>query len=155
MKSGDWGSAWRTPLPERRVQSALRPRPVASVPCGCCKHFHQLDSLKQNFFSPSQFWRPEPQISFTGPKSKRQQGHGPSRGSGVSEPLPRLFGLLACARAPWLVASPPRCLRFFRLCQISLRLSLIRVLVISFKAHLNNPGHGRYLSYSYEDPFSK
>lgn len=74
----------------------------------------------------------------------------------MNDPLPCLFGLLACASIARRVPKPPAVhLLSFRPCQMSLSLSLIRALAISFRAHLNNPGQDRSLSYSYKDPFSK
>lgn len=77
---------------------------VYQFPVVAITNFHRLACLKQQKLILSQFWMTKPTVSLTGPKSRCQQGHSPSRGlRGVS--VPCISWLLVVASIPWLVAS--------------------------------------------------
>ena len=116
-------------------------------PMAAVTNYHKFRGLKQHGFSLSQSWRPESEISFTGLKSRCQQGWlslRPQRG----ESFPWHFPVLVAACIPWLVA-PSSILGVHRPSPFLLSLHLLSVtqippLSVSGLLWLH-PAHGDHL----------
>ena len=121
------------------------PFPCYQYSMAAATHYHKSDGIKQQKFILSYFWRPEYEISITGLKSRCQGAMLPPETLGriCSLLLPASCGCqhcLACGRITPISAFVVTLLSHPLLGGISLCLSLIRTLVIAFRAHLNNSG---------------
>lgn len=122
------------------------------VSCGLCNNFHKCDSLKQQRFIPSQFWKPEAQNQYHWLKNKVSSGLCtfdrlyrrtcslliPAAGGCQHSLICDYIAPVFKASIFHLFAPFSHCL-FLYVCMSVSSLSLTMTLVIVFRTDLENP----------------